>query len=78
MNSVELFKMALGLQSPWYVEKVEFANKSKNVRELNIHIEFTKGAKFKDTKGVDSCVHDTVKRRWSCYSMKKRDKALTL
>lgn len=64
MNSVELFKMALGLQSPWYVEKVEFANKSKNLRELNIHIEFTKGAKFKDTKGVDSCVHDTVKRTW--------------
>lgn len=64
MNSVELFKMALGLQSPWYVEKVEFTNKGKNVRELNIHIEFTKGAKFKDTKGVDSCVHDTVKRTW--------------
>ncbi|MDP3591989.1 ISL3 family transposase, partial [Phenylobacterium sp.] len=64
MNSVELFKMALGLQTPWYVEKVEFTNKSKNVRELNIHIEFTKGAKFKDTKGVDSCVHDTVKRTW--------------
>ncbi len=64
MNSVELFKMAIGLQSPWLITKIEFENISKGKRQLNIHIDFTTGAKFKDAKGVECNVHDTVKRRW--------------
>ncbi len=64
MNSAELFKMAIGLQSPWVITKIEFENKSQGKRQLNIHIDFTTGAKFKDIKGVECNVHDTVKRNW--------------
>ncbi|MBZ0199327.1 MAG: transposase [Ignavibacteriaceae bacterium] len=56
--------MALGLQSPWFVEKIEFTESGKKLRELHIHIEFTKGAKFQDATAVDCAIHDTVKRQW--------------
>jgi len=64
MNSAELFKMAIGLQSPWVITKIEFENKSQGKRQLNIHIDFTTGAKFKDINGVECNLHDTVKRNW--------------
>lgn len=64
MKSEVLFKMALGLPTPWFVEKIEFNKQSKGIRELHIHIEFIKGSKFKDTQGIECALHDTVKRQW--------------
>jgi len=64
MNSAELFKMAIGLESPWEIKKIEFKEISKGRRQLNIHIDFATGAKFKDKKGIESNVHDTVERKW--------------
>jgi hypothetical protein len=36
-NSTEIFQLALGLESPWFIEKVEFKTEGKN-RELHINI----------------------------------------
>jgi len=63
INHEKLFTAALQLQDPLYVEKVEF---SEQDRELNIHISFHKGSKFKCSEcGVENLsVHDTVDKVW--------------
>jgi len=63
MNSEALFGMALGLQIPWEIEKVEFLNTGAH-DELHITIEFTRGHKFPDQNGNLCSVHDTVERTW--------------
>jgi transposase len=68
LNTENLFKMALGLQEPWYVEKIEFGNKSKTERELNIHINFKRGAKFKVSEGKETTAYDTIERKWEHLS----------
>jgi len=65
LNTEEIFKMAIGLQAPWLITKLEFKNiSSKSKRQLNIYINFVIGAKFKDKNGVECNVHDTIKRSW--------------
>jgi transposase len=64
LNTEEIFKMAIGLQAPWLITKLEFTNMSKGKRQLNIYIDFVTGAKFKDINGVECNVHDTIKRSW--------------
>ena len=64
MNTEELFKMAIGLQAPWLITKLEFKNISKGKRQLNIYIDFVTGTKFKDIKGVECNIHDTIRRSW--------------
>ena len=45
-NSAAIFEIGLGLNQPWFVEKVNFET-IKNKRELHIYINFQKGYKFK-------------------------------
>ena len=60
MNSEILIGMALGLESPWEIAKLDFKS-TKSSKELHIHISFKKGAKFKDETGKFCPVHDTIK-----------------
>jgi transposase len=64
MNSDALFGMALGLQTPWTMKKVEFEAFEQGGKALHLHIGFTPGAKFADETGVLCPVHDTVERKW--------------
>lgn len=68
MNSEALFSMALGLQSPWEVNGVEFTAGESGRNELHIKIGFTRGAKFPDSSGALCGVHDTVSRKWQHLS----------
>ena len=76
MNSEFLFSQALGLQSPWKVEEINFSNDNiLEQNELHLQIGFELGARFADESGVLCPVHDTVDRQWqhlsffehSCY-----------
>lgn len=62
-NSAEIFEIGLGLQAPWYIEKVEFET-VKTCKELHIYIDFKKGYKFKDEDGFEQNTHDTMQRTW--------------
>jgi transposase len=76
MNSEFLFSQALGLQSPWKVEEINFSNENiLEQNELHLQIGFESGARFADESGILCPVHDTVDREWqhlsffehSCY-----------
>lgn len=60
-NDGELFTLALQLQEPWYVKKVEFEKE-----ELHMYIEFKKGFKFKrnDTDIEGTTAYDTISKTW--------------
>ncbi len=62
-NHENLFSAALMIQEPLYVSKVDF---NKEEGELNIHIDFRKGSKFKCAIcGTDDLpVHDTNEKTW--------------
>jgi transposase len=63
MNSEYLFKMALGVDSPWKITDIKFED-SKSEKALNINIDFTRGSRFLDDAGVLCEVHDTVQKTW--------------
>jgi len=60
-NSSEIFSLALGLQPPWELETVKF---DKEQSRVDIHINFTRGHKFKGLDGELYTAHDTVERSW--------------
>ena len=60
-NSVEIFSIALGLQTPWYIKEVLF---NKENLQLDIYLGFTKGYKFKMDDGNEYTAFDTVERSW--------------
>lgn len=62
-NSKEIFELAIGLESPWFIEKVEFKTEG-NSPELHISINFTKGHKFEQSDGSFRGAHDTLSRTW--------------
>ena len=43
MRDVELFQMALGLESPWYVKRTEF---DADARRLDLYLDFREGGRF--------------------------------
>lgn len=62
MNENVLFGMALGLSSPWYIERVEFDAAG---RRLDLFLNFTKGSRFACPECHEpSPVYDTSERRW--------------
>lgn len=76
MNSNDIFSVALGLVSPWYVERVEFLESANSLfKELHLHLNFERGFKFTDALGNKSSAYDTVDKTWqhlnffqhSCY-----------
>lgn len=65
MNSELLFKMALGIQSPWEVTSVEFKKSETDSRkELHIYVDFKKGSKFPDDTGLLCGTYDTKQKTW--------------
>jgi transposase len=64
MNSEALFTLALGLNTPWEVHKVELVALPGERKELHIEIGFQKGAKFADESGIACGVYDTLTRQW--------------
>ncbi len=68
MNSKQLFQLALDLSPPWYIERVEFNEREKGIRQLDIYINFPRGAKFIDTDGHECSVYDSEERSWQHLS----------
>jgi transposase len=58
-----LFKIALGLEKPWYIKAIDFNVEEK---QLDLHIDFETGSKFPcPLCGKSGChIHDTIERRW--------------
>jgi len=62
MEDRELFRSALGLESPWQVETLEF---SVNDNRLDITLDFPRGSRFPCPECGKMCgVHDTDQRTW--------------
>jgi transposase len=62
MNQQELFAAALGLESPWKVEKILFSAAEKR---LDIHIDFTRGSQFPcPVCGIPCNAYDTTEDEW--------------
>lgn len=61
MNSEQLFVAALGLEIPWEIKSINF---DKEEKQLDIHLGFTRGHKFKMPDGKEYTAHDTVERKW--------------
>lgn len=64
MNKEELFTKALGIESPWFVKRLEF---NESLQRLELWVEFTKGSTF---PSPDPSVpgafkaYDTVPKTW--------------
>lgn len=76
MNSAEIFTLALNLSAPWYIKDVQMSKAEGSVSgQIDIYIDFKRGAKFLSEQGLPCNVHDTSLRRWqhlnffehSCY-----------
>jgi len=63
MDEKQLFGMALGLRSPWFVASCSFDAEQK---QLDLYIDFEKGAEFPCPKcGQAGCkAHDTLEKTW--------------
>ena len=61
----ELFRSALGIASPWYIESLKFDTEKSR---LDIFINFHKGATFRDNKECDPAqeykAYDTLSKTW--------------
>jgi transposase len=59
----ELFKLALGIEEPVYIDKIEFDPQES---ELHIHMDFKRGGLFACSEcGItELSVHDTVEKTW--------------
>jgi transposase len=63
ISQEELFRIALGLEKPWYIKNVEFKVEEK---QLDLYLDFESGSKFPcPTCGKPGChIHDTIERTW--------------
>jgi len=61
MNSEQIFKIALGLNDPWYISEVKM-EESDMGKELHLYISYKSGH-FLDLSGKSN-VHDKVDRSW--------------
>ena len=63
ISQEDLFKLALNLQPPWYIDSIDFDLEEK---QLDIHIDFKRGGKFPCPQcGNFECdVHDTIDWIW--------------
>lgn len=66
MHTTALFQAALGLTSPWKVERVEFDAEAADGRgRLDLHIDFERGGRFGCPECEEPCpAHDTVRKTW--------------
>jgi transposase len=63
MRDNDLFELALGITSPWFVAMSDFDAAKKR---LDIEIDFKSGGRFPcpDCKAADCPVHDTTEKTW--------------
>lgn len=63
MRDIDLFQAALGLEHPWFVERLEF---SREKRRLDLHLDFKTGGTFSCPEcGVAGCkAYDTTPKSW--------------
>ena len=63
MRDNDLFQLALGITSPWFVSSSAFDGAQKR---LDIKLDFKTGARFEcpDCKATSCPVHDTVEKTW--------------
>ena len=65
MNNVQIFELALGLKKPWFLKELKLnLEEGKVSGQIDIYLDFEKGAKFNAENGEDLKVHDTVERTW--------------
>ena len=64
MNSTEIFSLALGLEDPWKIESVEIKITENSIKELHLHIGYSKGYQFKDKDEIPCPVYDTKDKQW--------------
>ena len=61
----KLFATALGINVPWFIEEVRF---NSELKKLDIHLNFTKGAIFpfiNDDKTIETVTaYDTIEKQW--------------
>ncbi|NLG84791.1 MAG: ISL3 family transposase [Firmicutes bacterium] len=61
-SNEKLFEIALNLQEPWYVKRIEF---DTTAGELHMYIDFRKGSRFPcPVCGQGTKVHDTLEQTW--------------
>lgn len=63
MKIEDLFKAALGLETPWFVELIEFKAKGNGGRELHIHLKHENNSKF-SIENEFYTVYDHQERTW--------------
>lgn len=64
MNSEDIFRLALNIQTPWYIKEVKLEKEEyKLFGKLTISIDFTKGAKFM-LEGKEYSAYDTEVKTW--------------
>lgn len=63
MRDTQLFQLALGINSPWFVASSDFDAEKKR---LDIEIDFKAGGRFPcpQCKAADCPVHDTARKTW--------------
>jgi transposase len=61
MDTLKLFTLALGLEKPWIITKVNLDSASS---QLGIYIDFERGFKFKMADGGSYSAYDSSERRW--------------
>jgi transposase len=61
MNTLKLFTLALGLEKPWIITKVNLDSDSS---QLDIYIDFERGFKFKMSDGASYSAYDSSERTW--------------
>ena len=65
MKQEDLFTLALGLQDPWFVEKVEFVAQGNTlINELHIQVNHKPLQKFRAEDDKEYPVYDHVDRTW--------------
>ncbi len=65
METKQLFEMALQICEPWFIEKLDYRPTTPGkIGQLDIFINFKKGAVFKDSKGPDCKAYDTENKVW--------------
>jgi transposase len=76
MKDTDLFQLALGLQAPWQVSKVEFDSAKS---QLTIMIDFPKGSRFScPACGQADCkAYDTEQKRWRHLNFFQHETYLT-
>jgi len=61
LDNIELFTMALNIEEPFRIEKIDFNDK----KELHIYIGYSRGSKFKCKECGKECnLHDTKEKVW--------------